>query len=160
MKGMLDYSGMDCKNYSATLIGWKENNPNVNGIILGADGRLYGTNAVDARDVLVKDRGWGIRGDKPSGRLCDYIATDDSGIVAFNIYPNISTSYITIIMETNMTIEQVYITDYIGRIVGIKEVSAAVSDINIISLRAGIYFITLTDQQGRQIGQVRKLLKM
>ena len=70
MNNMLDNSGMDCGNYSATLIGWKNNNPTVSGRSLGATGCMYGTNAVAARSHLINTQGWNITGDSPSGINC------------------------------------------------------------------------------------------
>jgi len=66
---MLSYSGLDCTNYSATLIGWA-NNPNTpNNIPLGAIGRTYGTNAVAARKALT-DKSWIITGDIAGTTVC------------------------------------------------------------------------------------------
>ncbi|WP_447637860.1 BspA family leucine-rich repeat surface protein [Flavobacterium microcysteis] len=70
MTNMLDYSGMDCQNYSLTLNGWA-NNPNIpSGRNLGAQGRQYGTNAAAARTALTTAKGWTISGDRPSGQNC------------------------------------------------------------------------------------------
>ncbi|HLO56823.1 MAG TPA: BspA family leucine-rich repeat surface protein [Saprospiraceae bacterium] len=71
--GMLNNSGLDCDHYSSTLIGWQSNNPTVTGLNFGALGLEYGTNAVDARDILVSTQGWTISGDAPSGVACDAI---------------------------------------------------------------------------------------
>ncbi len=67
---MLYYSGMDCDHYSATLVGWQQNNPTLTGRTLGADGLQYGTNAVAARNTLTMTQGWYISGDSPSGTEC------------------------------------------------------------------------------------------
>jgi surface protein len=67
---MLDNSGMDCENYSTTLMEWAANNPNVQNRSLGAVGRTYGTNAVTARNTLVNDRGWTITGDIAGTGVC------------------------------------------------------------------------------------------
>jgi surface protein len=60
LQNMLSYSNLDCINYSATLIGWKNNNPTIIGRVLGADGLQYGTNANAARSTLLNFRGWAI----------------------------------------------------------------------------------------------------
>ena len=70
LEGMLNNSGMDCTNYTATLIGWKNNNPTVTGRTLDATGRMYGINAVAARNHLINTQGWNIAGDSPSGTFC------------------------------------------------------------------------------------------
>lgn len=54
---MLNNSGMDCNNYSATLIGWSANPLTPNGRSLGATGRQYGTNADAARTNLTTNKG-------------------------------------------------------------------------------------------------------
>ena len=71
---MFDNSGMDCNNYSATLIGWSSNSSTPNGRVLGATGRQFGTNAVTARTNLVSTKSWTITGDTPSGAVCGSIA--------------------------------------------------------------------------------------
>ncbi len=60
---MFNNSGLDCANYSATLVGWAANTPaSVTNVTLGALGRSYGSHAVAARDAL-ESRGWIITGD-------------------------------------------------------------------------------------------------
>ncbi|MBX2929637.1 MAG: BspA family leucine-rich repeat surface protein [Saprospiraceae bacterium] len=70
MNNMLNNAGMDCTNYSATLIGWAANPATPNGRTLGALGRLYGTNATNARNTLTTTKGWTITGDLASGTNC------------------------------------------------------------------------------------------
>lgn len=71
LASMLNNCGMDCNNYSATLIGWSANPSSPNGLFLGATGKQYGTNAVAARTNLVSTKSWTITGDTPSGSLCN-----------------------------------------------------------------------------------------
>ena len=71
---MLDNSGMDCNNYSATLIGWSANPSTPNSRALGATGRQYGTNAVAARTNLTATKGWTITADTPSGAVCGSVS--------------------------------------------------------------------------------------
>ncbi|MGL2962493.1 BspA family leucine-rich repeat surface protein [Flavobacterium sp. RSB2_4_14] len=59
---MLDRSGLDCKNYSKTIIGWN-NNPNTpNNKVLGATFMEYGPEAVAAINNLIFNKGWGFSG--------------------------------------------------------------------------------------------------
>lgn len=74
IRNIFDDSGMDCNNYSATLIGWSTNPSTPNGRILGATGRQYGTNAVTARTNLITTKGWTITGDTSSGTTCVSVA--------------------------------------------------------------------------------------
>ncbi|KGN78448.1 hypothetical protein HW49_08685 [Porphyromonadaceae bacterium COT-184 OH4590] len=61
---MLSYSGMDCANYSATLIGWANNVNTPDSISIGVHDRHYNRDAVEARDKLVDLKGWEINGDR------------------------------------------------------------------------------------------------
>ena len=62
LTNMLDRSGLDCKNYSMTIIGWN-NNPNTpNNRILGATFLEYGPEAMPAINNLVLNKGWGFSG--------------------------------------------------------------------------------------------------
>ena len=60
---MLDNCGMDCSNYSATLIGWRNNPATPNSRSLGATGRKFETNAVAARTFLDVTKAWTFTGD-------------------------------------------------------------------------------------------------
>ncbi|MCF8276603.1 MAG: BspA family leucine-rich repeat surface protein [Flavobacteriales bacterium] len=71
MGDMLTDCGMDCENYSKTLIGWLANNPTVTGRYLSSTNLEYGTNAVAARHALTTTQGWTITGDVASGVSCD-----------------------------------------------------------------------------------------
>ncbi len=73
LTSMLDNCGMDCDNYSATLIGWSGNPVTPNNRSLGATGRQYGTNAVAARTNLDITKAWTISGDAPSGQDCPLV---------------------------------------------------------------------------------------
>lgn len=59
-EGMLSFSGMDCNNYSRTLIGWAGNPDLLMNVKLGADGLKYGTAAVNAREKLRTVNRWSI----------------------------------------------------------------------------------------------------
>jgi surface protein len=117
MLQMFIFSGMDCSNYSATLIGWQANNPTVTGRSLGAHTLQYGTNAVPARTGLVTTQGWTISGDSPSGVDCgnsmarmSYSGIDDNETADdseeqdnerfTSIFPNPAQTNITITSET------------------------------------------------------------
>lgn len=88
MKNMLDNSGMDCVNYSNTLIGWSKvfnyNNPE-----FGASKLTYGINAECARDALIS-RGWSIVGDSQCGSVCG--ETLDPEFYITSIDPILATS--------------------------------------------------------------------
>jgi surface protein len=60
LNGMLSNCGMDCDNYSATLIGWSTQS--TTGRTLGATGRKY-ANGLAARATLTGTKSWTITGD-------------------------------------------------------------------------------------------------
>ena len=88
VNGMLDGSGMDCDNYSNTLIGWTANNPSVTGRTLGASGRTYNGVASNSRDILVNNRGWTITGDSPCASPDYEISTTPTSIVISDVSGN------------------------------------------------------------------------
>lgn len=59
---MLDSSGLDCRNYSQTLIAWSNNPTTPNNQILGATFLEYGPEAIPAINNLVFNKGWGFSG--------------------------------------------------------------------------------------------------
>ncbi|MCE7065212.1 BspA family leucine-rich repeat surface protein [Dyadobacter sp. CY326] len=63
LSDMLNYSGLDCENYSATLIGWSTNPATPNRRYLGAIGQQYGIHAATARTNLSVTKSWLIEGD-------------------------------------------------------------------------------------------------
>jgi surface protein len=63
MESMLKLCGMDCNNYSTTLIGWNANPATPNGRMLGAEGLDYENAALLARTNLTTVKGWTINGD-------------------------------------------------------------------------------------------------
>lgn len=97
---MFDNSGMNCNNYSSTLIGWSANPSTPNGRTLGATGRQYGTNAVAARTNLTTTKGWTISGDSPSGTVCNSVALPT--IISFTSTSG-PTGTIVIITGTNFS---------------------------------------------------------
>jgi len=62
LANMLNNSGMDCANYSSTLIGWHANGSTPNTRTLGATGLTYGPQAVAARNNLELVTGSGGKG--------------------------------------------------------------------------------------------------
>ena len=63
MSGFFNGSGMDCKRYDSTLIGWANNPKTPAGVSMGASGLFYSSPAaVTARQTLVS-KTWSITGD-------------------------------------------------------------------------------------------------
>lgn len=59
---MLDRCGLNCKNYSQTLISWNSNANTPNNKILGATFMEYGPQATSAVNNLILNKGWGFSG--------------------------------------------------------------------------------------------------
>lgn len=70
----------------------------------------------------------------------------------FEVYPNPSTSLVSISLETEKTIE-VKIYDALGKLVITHMYSPEQKEINVESLDGGIYFISYTDDNGNIISQ-------
>ena len=83
---MLDSCGMDCTNYSTTLIGWANNINTPNGISLGAKKIKYGTNAVSSRNYLINTKGWTINGDLANGFKCCMATSSNFSQITCNSY--------------------------------------------------------------------------
>jgi len=59
---MLDRSGLNCSNYSQTIIGWNNNPGTPNNRVLGATFMEYGPEAVAAINNLIFNKDWGFSG--------------------------------------------------------------------------------------------------
>ncbi|WP_171047978.1 BspA family leucine-rich repeat surface protein [Pedobacter xixiisoli] len=73
LSGTLVNSGLDCVNYSSTLVGWSQGS--ATGRALGAAGLKYGLNATAARNILTTPvidggKGWTITDDVVSSFNC------------------------------------------------------------------------------------------
>lgn len=143
MVSVLDNSGIDCDNYTATLVGWEVNNPSVINRNLGATGMTYGTSAVAARDILTNDRGWTITGDTASGDACDAsLSTADFDVVnQMKVYPNPSGQEFTLKFNSMYQDVEVKIYNISGQIV----LNKTFQNRDVISLEIkdgrGIYFL-------------------
>jgi surface protein len=62
MTNMLDRSGLDCKNYTQTLLAWSANPNTPNNRILGATFMEFGPEAQSAVNNLIVNKGWGFSG--------------------------------------------------------------------------------------------------
>jgi len=87
------------------------------------------------------------------------LASLNVGITTTNppisIYPNPAYEQITITANSNTT--NITITDLLGQTVLTRHVSSPTSAVNITGLSAGIYFVTVTDENNNKV--VRKIVK-
>lgn len=152
LANMLDYSGLDCYNYSNTLIGWLSNNPTIKYIKLGSYGLKYGTNAEPARNTLINSQGWTINGDSPSGKDCATVGIhNEESITDLILYPN-PTSGILNIEDNNGYFYS--ISDLTGKVVinGIINLNS----VSLESLPCGIYYLTVINSDSPQTIKVFK----
>ncbi len=97
LEDFLSNCGMDCGNYSRTLIGWSLKTPTISNKTIGVIGLQYGTSAVSQRIFLVS-KGWVFSGDSASNSVCDKSSfiftwkTDGEGegscMTCLNVYSN------------------------------------------------------------------------
>ena len=78
----------------------------------------------------------------------------------FTISPNPSTNRVTITIPEIHHANNIYITDQTGRCVLQNRESSIITELDISALQAGMYFVSLTDDAGRSVGRVEKLVKM
>ncbi len=162
MNNMLDSCGLDCANYSATLIGWANNVSTPSGRTLGALGRQYGTNAADARKILT-DKGWTISGDAPVQTTCALVSTNESHTVPnITVQPNPFSGETTVqITSTGTNKGLLRITDVSGR--KIKEEALTLSPgttswyWDASEVQPGVYFIHIQLKGGAVVRSVVRM---
>ncbi len=149
---LFDSTGMDCSNYSLTIIGWQKNNSKVVNKIIGAFGLKYGTNAETTRSLLINTQGWTINGDAPSGNDCASVGTyNEESITQIFLYPN-PTSGILNIEDHNGSIYS--ISDLIGKFI-VKGI-ITMNTISLEMLPLGIYYLSIINSDSPQTIKVFK----
>jgi len=139
LANILDYSGLDCFNYSNTLIGWLSNNPTIKYLKLGSYGLHYGTNAEPARNTLVNSQGWTINGDSPSGKDCAAVGIhNEESITDLILYPN-PTSGILNIEDHNGSFYS--ISDLTGKVIVKGIITMNTISLEMLPLR--IYYLCI-----------------
>lgn len=87
--------------------------------------------------------------------------TEETNVInLFELQPNPSIDRITITIPEIHHAQSIYITDQTGRCVLQNQVSGNITEMDISPLQAGMYFVSLTDDAGRSIGRVEKLVKL
>ena len=138
MSGMLSNSGMDCENFSSTLIGWSDN-PNIpDNRTLGADDLEYGNDVVEARNFLVTTKGWNIQNDKSIDENCLNPTSihQPEGPAAITIWPNPVTDRIYVDVPQDQTLT---VYDLAGRAQLKVPITAGESQVSVGHLAPGMY---------------------
>lgn len=147
---MFNGSGLDCMNYSKTLKGWSDNSGTANYRNLGYMGGLeYGTDAVEARDYLVTNKGWTIMGDTLIGEDCLGTSSigDQNMTGAFHLWPNPARDhiYLDLPWESSLTVY-----DLTGRKLLDLSLTSGETLLPLHHLPSGMYIFTF-EQGGRQL---------
>ena len=170
LRNMLDHSGMNCSNYSATLIGWNANPSTPNGRSLGATGRTYGPAATTARANLTGTKGWTIAGDALSS-ICgssslpvtERLRTDlvgETSKVDENVYPNPFVGRVTIEADLkDVTEKDIEVIDLLGREfrpLSTRKISVTRMELDLSNLVTGQYFIKINSKSGTKVFKVMR----
>ena len=145
-QNMLDSCGMDCSNYSTTLIGWANNTNTPNGLILGATGIKYGTNADSSRNYLINTKGWTIIWDAMSNTTCYPTNTSSTNTNnQITISPNPTNSIFKI--ECPMNGANVILYNSFGQKLLTTKIENQTSLIDISHFSKGIYIAEIIDDK-------------
>lgn len=142
---MIANSGIDCSNYSDTLVGWANNPATPSGINLSdAAPLIYSSPAsVTARNHLIANKNWMISGDSYSGECQIVLGVSDVKTKQdIGIYPNPATD---LIFVKNADAEKFTIFDQNGRII-LKGILNE-GKINISDLISGNYVLQLSSEK-------------
>ncbi|TVQ42222.1 MAG: BspA family leucine-rich repeat surface protein [Saprospirales bacterium] len=158
MGWMLNHSGLDCSNYSATLNGWAANPNTPTDIALGASGLVYGSSAISSRDeVLIAEKGWAITGD--SFEECEPVFTtnfDDAPSI--DVFPNPATDWIRLSGEGELGTTRIEIYCVSGVKMGSYTLDISPeAHIDISEWSAGVYFLHIPYKNSSQIVRFTKL---
>jgi surface protein len=163
LTNMLSNTGMDCNNYSATLIGWSNNNSTPNGLTLNADYVKYGSYASSARTNLDVTKNWTIsdagQGTCSAPSLVQMI--DFGGFIKhdvtnldkpLNVYPNPATDFINLEFKgIAPSTFNVLVMDMSGKVIIKLDGVHAESNQYTLPLNgivSGMYVVKLSDELG------------
>lgn len=149
LRSLFDYSGMDCTNYTATLMGWSDNPATPDGCMLDAIGLEYGNDGIEFRNYLTLNKGWSITGDtlvnvdclKPSA-----INSPDS-TTRIGLWPNPATDYLHLELPFE---DALTVYDLTGRRLLEMIVAAGESLVSLQQFMPGMYILHF-EQCGRHL---------
>jgi hypothetical protein len=148
---MFKSCGLDCYNYSSTLIGWCANVTTPNSLLLeGINGMKYGLNAIAARDSLINVKGWSITGDTLVNQNCNPfpigISTDEKdAAVNLTIFPNPTKDrlYVSIDNINYANPSKIEIYNTLGQLLLTQEVNQnSRIELDINHLSRGMYYLS------------------
>jgi len=136
---MLNYSGISCGNYSATIVGWSGSSSTARNITLGAQNLFYGP-ILTSRGKLMYEKGWVFIGDTYSSDCRMLITQEIEETTKILIYPNPATDIIFIKNAEENSLLSIY--DVNGRLIK----NLKLIDVMQVSLKGfvkGTYYITI-----------------
>lgn len=152
LDGIFSYSYLDCDHYTATLVGWRENNPHVINREMGANGREFGTSAVQARDWLIQEQGWVISGDSASEETCGALVNTNNlpegEEIDLHLFPNPASNVLLIRMSKGA---EVRVFNTLGVLQGAYLLAGGVSELNISDWKSGVYILSTGNQVAKFI---------
>ena len=148
---MLGSSGIKCKAYSATIISWSNNPLMPNNKKLISTNMFYDQSAVDARNILVNNKGWIIQNDNyVDSFFCEKnfssVSTSNSQIIS--IYPNPAVNNeVTISSETEL--KSIVLYNINGQIIQeIKNPTRVDNSYKLNNLSSGFYLVQMASENG------------
>jgi surface protein len=146
---MFDNSGMDCTNYSATLMGWHDNPATPDNRILGAVGMEYGNDIIELRNHLINTKGWTIEGDLLINENCleSSSANYPEGSGTIQLWPNPARDYLNIDLQQETTLT---VYDLLGRQIFYDQFPVGESQMPLQHFSPGMY-IFYFEQGGRHL---------
>lgn len=137
--GMLMNSGMDCDNYSSTLVGWSQN-PNIaNDLLFEANGLEYSPIAAAYRAQLINDKGWTISGDVEGSVNCS-LELSENEITKVICSPN--PVYDILKIDSDYSITNLILTNVLGNVILQMIPSNETSYLDLSSLTGGYYILS------------------
>ena len=151
-EGMFNSSGIDCENYSATLLGWANNPNTASDVTLGADGMQYSPDVEEYRNILINDLGWTIEGDSEGS--CTLSVNSEKEVV-FELYPNPTNDFVFISgLEGE---ESICLFDISGKLLHSFTTNSTEVSIDMTQFSSGVYFLNIKTKN--QIHTTKKIIK-
>src|SRR5690625_128811 len=149
---MFNNSGIDCENYSETLLGWANNLNTAADVILGADGMQYSPDAESYRNILINDLGWTIEGDSEGS--CT-LSVNSEMEITFDLYPNPTNDLVFISgLEGE---ESISLFNISGKLLHSFTTDNTEVSIDMTQFSSGVYFLNIKTKD--QIQTTKKVIK-
>ncbi len=154
MNFFFDNSGMDCMNYSNTLIGWAQDALTKKDIRLGAKNMFYSVDGKKARKYLKDKFNWTITGDFLS--ICSITSIKNDYLLSnIKTYPNPIKDFIT--LEGLSGVNTICLIDISGKVLIEYTSTSSSGTIDLNDIHPGLYFLRIASANGKVI--TKKVIK-